>query len=173
MACECAVCALLHARLMHNWACIAHASMTASIRHHAMQPSDCLVDHCKSMRACLPWMMGCLGNWQRVHALRAMATLRGRSSVTRHTAHLAARPDRARAHVQRATVALTVLQVARACIEACMLYTACTTQFCASLRVGTASHIQECMPALDWETGLCGSKPMHCGRWQHCGDDRL
>ena len=130
----------------------------------------------------MPW------DWQQAHALRAMATLRARSSATRHTAHLAARPDRARAHVQRATVALTVLQVARACIEACMLYTACTTQFCASLRVGTASHIQECMPdpctfhqcmsigtCLPWMAQCpgIGSKRMHCGRWQHCGDDRL
>ena len=48
---------------------------------------------------------------QQIHALRAMATLRGRSCVTRRTAHLAARPDRARAHAQRTTVALTVLQV--------------------------------------------------------------
>ena len=54
----------------------------------------------------MPW------DWQRAHALRAMATLRGRSSATRHTAHLAARPDRARAHVQRGTAVRTVLQVA-------------------------------------------------------------
>ena len=63
---------------------------------------------------------------QRVHALRAMATLRGRSSATRHTAHLAARPDRARAHVQRGTAVRTVLQVAGAwrvnvqCARSCM-----------------------------------------------------
>ena len=58
-----------------------------------------------------------LGNgfvWQQTHALRAMATLWGRSSVTRHTAHLAARLDRARAHAQRGTAVRTVLQVAGA-----------------------------------------------------------
>ena len=151
-----------------------HASMAASIMHHVMQPqvlaSSITARSMGGMLAMddvMPW------DGQRAHALRAMATLRGRSSATRHTAHLAARPDRARAHAQRATAALTVLQEARTWIEAVMLYTACTTQFRASLRVGTASHIEECMPALDWETGLCGSKPMHCGRWQHLGDDRL
>ena len=53
----------------------------------------------------MPW------DGQRVHALRAMASLRGRSSATRHTAHLAARPDRARAHAERGTVVRTVRQV--------------------------------------------------------------
>ena len=51
---------------------------------------------------------------QRAHALRAMATLRGRSSATRRTAPLAARPDRARAHVQQGTAVRTVLQVGSA-----------------------------------------------------------
>ena len=122
---------------------------------------------CPAMDDVMPW------DWQQAHALRAMATLRGRLSATRHTAHLAARPDRAHAHVHQTTVALTVLQVAGACIEACMLQTAYTAHFCASMRVRTAPHIYECMRALDRETGLGGSKPMHCGQWHHCGDDRL
>ena len=56
----------------------------------------------------MPW------DWQQAHALRAMATLRARSSATRRTAHLAARPDRARAHAQQGTAVRTVLQVATA-----------------------------------------------------------
>ena len=76
-----------------------------------------------AMDGVIPW------EWQQAHALRAMATLRARLSATRHTAHLAARPDCARAHVQRTTVALAVLQVGGTCIEACLLYTACTAQF--------------------------------------------
>ena len=114
---------------MHHSRPSLHARMTASIMHHAMQPSDCLVDPGVFDRclppmddampwdsavtdACLPWMMRCLGIWQRAHALRAMATLRAQLPATRRMALLAARPDRARAHVQRTTVALTVLQVA-------------------------------------------------------------
>ena len=54
----------------------------------------------------MPW------DWQQAHALRAMATLRARSPATRHMALLAARPDHARAHVQRGTAVRTVLQVA-------------------------------------------------------------
>ena len=93
-----------------------HASMTASIMHDAMQLNACLlVAHSMAgmlaMDDAMPW------DGQRVHALRAMASLRGRSSATRHTAHLAARPDRAHAHVQRGTAVQTVLQVAGAWYE--------------------------------------------------------
>ena len=74
---------------MHHSRPSLHARMTASIMHHAMQPSDCLVDPGVFDRclppmddampwdsavtdACLPWMMRCLGIWQRAPALLAM-----------------------------------------------------------------------------------------------------
>ena len=95
-----------------------HAGMTAWIMHHAMQQlSACLIYHC-TYDGCMPAMDDVMPwDWQQAHALRAMATLRGRLSVTRRTVHLAARPDRARALVQRGTAVRTVLQVAKAWCE--------------------------------------------------------
>ena len=81
--------------------------MSAWIMHHAMQLNACLVQslHMLAMDDVMPW------DGQQAHALWGMASLRGRSSATRHTAHLAARPDRARAHAERGTVVRTVRQV--------------------------------------------------------------
>ena len=104
----------------------------------------------------MPW------DWQQAHALRAMATLRARLPATRHTAHLAARPDRAHAHVQRGTAVQTVLQVPTASplvlgARKCMHH--------------AQQGMHDCMCIVTC-LGI-GSKPMHCGRWQHCGHDCL
>ena len=58
---------------------------------------------CPTMDGVMRW------DWQQAHALRAMATLRARLFATPRTAHLAARPDRARVHVQQGTAVRTVL----------------------------------------------------------------
>ena len=99
-------------RSMHHAGQGTHASMSAWIIHHAMQLNACLVTmtaHSADGMLAMDDVMPLDG--QQAHALRAMASLRGRSSATRHTAHLAARPDRARAHVQRGTAVRTVPQV--------------------------------------------------------------
>ena len=91
----------------HDW----HGSCSMPCSQNA-----CLIDCCTFYQCTLTMDDVMAWNRQQVHALRAMATLRGRSSATRHTAHLAARPDRAHAHVQRGTAVRTVLQVAGAWI---------------------------------------------------------